>query len=644
MRVLFYDGGRMSHSVDYRELVVKAQHGDDESLNRLSEDVRQRLYTYVFRLTMREELSQDIVQESMLEMFRFLDKLERADRFWPWLRRIAMNKVYHHYRREKARRTVSMSESGYQGVGEQGHEGLANLVTQELKQIVRDTMVHLRARYREVLVMRCYEDMDYAQIAEELGCSEFNARVLFFRAKKSLAKQLSRRGLGKGALLTALVVFGKMTAPSEAAAGQITVTAAATKVGITAALAGTAGSKAGIVSLAAAGVITVGAVMVTTQEPPDASSISSVSVTDGVSGAGQGDLAGGSARIAGNVRQNWYFFPNGPDKSVMMRRIMPDRRGKQPYCLWLQNNLGNYYFDRGRSTVYMTNRRMYSEKLAVMRLPTDSPAMSRFISRAEGKSTEVQHVAGIDRGALVITAPDGAEGGTDVQVIRHPSALDEQYFQYDWPDDVRFEDRRDTMHKRGWTYFTVTGQIAGETVKGLGCLPFVYESSLKHEPWLKLQLGDRLIIEQTGERTQVFDLAGRVRTTFAGEALFAGFGRPWMGLHTIDTVRRDAARQKVRFETHDAKGKDVAEVELTWQEGRLISEIDMQRDVIRTIRFYIKDAAGIEHEGSLSFSYNERADRLADDIMTPGAAGYAGARHLEGVLWPLYLAREAVAR
>ncbi len=634
----------MSDSVDYRELVLKAQHGDDESLNRLSELARQRLYTYVFRLTMREQLSQDIVQESMLEMFRFLDKLERADRFWPWLRRIAMNKIYHHYSREKARRTVSLSEDGYEGVGQQEHEGLANLVTQELKQIVRDTMVHLRARYREVLVMRCYEDMDYAQIAEELGCTEFNARVLFFRAKKSLAKQLSRRGLGKGALLTALVVFGKITAPSEAAAGQIAVTAAATKVGITAAVAGTAGSKAGIVSLAAAGVIAVGAVMVTPQEPQEPSGISTVSVTDGVSGAGQGNLAGGSVRIPGNVRQDWWFFPNGPDKSVMMRKMMPDKHGKQPYCVWLQNNFGNYYFNRRRSTVYMTNYRMYSEKHAVMRLPTDSPAMSRFISRIEGKPTEIQHVAGIDSGALVIATPRGGEGGGTVQVIRHPSVLYEQYYQYDWPADVRVEDRRDEMHKRGWTYFTVTGQIAGESVKGLGCLPFVYESSLEHEPWLKLQLGDRLVIEQTGERTQVFDLARSVRTAFAAEALFAGLGRPWMGLHTIDTVRRDAARQKVRFETRDAKRKDAVEVELTWRDGRLIYEIDMQADVIRTIRFYIKDAAGIEHEGSLSFSYDEQTDRPVDEIMTPRAAGYAGARQLDGVLWPLYLAREAVAR
>ena len=629
----------MAKGIDYAGLVEKAQHGDDESLNRLSGHARQRLYTYVFRLTMREELSQDVVQESMLEMFRFLDKLECADRFWPWLRRIALNKVYHHYSREKARRTVPLSESGYEGVGAEGHEGLTNLVAQELKQIVADTMVHLKARYREVLVMRCYEDMGYSQIAKELGCSEFYARVLFFRAKNSLAKQLSRRGLGKGALLTALVVFGKMTAPSEAAAGQIAVTAAATKVGVAAALAGTAASKAVIVSLAAASVITVGSVMVTL-DGRDAS----VGVGGQSAGAGQGDLEGGSGRIAGNVEQCWYFFPDGPGKSVMMRQMMPDARGKQSFCLWLQNNLGNYHYDRNRLTVAMTNHRMYSRDLSVMRLPTDSPAMSRFISRVEGKSGEAEYVAGIDSGALVIATPRGAEGGADLQVVRYPSLLDEEYFQYDWPADVKIEDRRDAMHKRGWSWFTITGRIAGEVVKGVGCLPFVYQSSLEHAPWLKLQLGDRLIVYQAGEVVQLFDLDRRIRITYPADNFFGGLGRPWMGLHTIDSIRRDAAKQKVRFKSRYRRRKKKAEVELTSAKGRLVYDIDMKADVIETIRLYFKDAAGVEYEGVLNFSYVDQTERLTDEIMTPGPGGYSDTRGLDGVLWLLRLGQEAVAR
>ena len=81
------------------ELVRKAQLGDKECLNRLAEAARVHLREYVLRLTLREDLTQDIVQESILEMFKVFDKLKSAERFWSWLDGIAFNKVRSHYGR-----------------------------------------------------------------------------------------------------------------------------------------------------------------------------------------------------------------------------------------------------------------------------------------------------------------------------------------------------------------------------------------------------------------------------------------------------------------------------------------------------------------------------------------------------------------
>ena len=203
----------MADNRDYIELVKHAQLGNRESLDALAERVRGRLYAYIYRIVLQEHLAQDIVQETMLEMFKVLGKLERADRFWPWLRGIAFNKLRRHYAEEKHRRTVPMSkqEKPEGGSGE-SHAGLANLVAEEMKQVVVSAMAELKPQYRKVLAMRCYEEMEYSEIAELMGCSELGARVMFCRAKKALHKQLSRKGFGKGFLVTALVLFGKITA------------------------------------------------------------------------------------------------------------------------------------------------------------------------------------------------------------------------------------------------------------------------------------------------------------------------------------------------------------------------------------------------------------------------------------------------
>jgi len=81
----------------------------------------------------------------------------------------------------------------------------------------------------------------------------------------SLKKHLARHGFGKGSLLMALVLFGKLTAPSKAAATQITVTAAATKVGVAASVAAIASGKTAIISLTTAGILAVSTLVATSE-------------------------------------------------------------------------------------------------------------------------------------------------------------------------------------------------------------------------------------------------------------------------------------------------------------------------------------------------------------------------------------------
>ena len=98
----------MDEERDYVGLVRQAQLGDRASLDSLARLARGRLYACVYRIVLREDLAQDIVQESMLEMFKVFGKLERADRFWPWLRGIAFNKIRRHYTDAAADRKVPL--------------------------------------------------------------------------------------------------------------------------------------------------------------------------------------------------------------------------------------------------------------------------------------------------------------------------------------------------------------------------------------------------------------------------------------------------------------------------------------------------------------------------------------------------------
>jgi len=78
--------------------------------------------------------------------------------------------------------------------------------------------------------------------------------VLFFRARRALSRQLSRRGFARGLLVTGLGIFGILTAPADSASAATTVTAASIQVGAAATIAGIAGTPSGVaVILTAAG-------------------------------------------------------------------------------------------------------------------------------------------------------------------------------------------------------------------------------------------------------------------------------------------------------------------------------------------------------------------------------------------------------
>jgi RNA polymerase sigma-70 factor (ECF subfamily) len=362
----------MINHEEHAQLVAEAQLGDKESLNRLAEVARVYLYEYVLRLTLQKDLTQDIVQECILEMFKVFHKLKNAEKFWSWLDGIAFNKIRSHYGRKWRHKTISLSEIGSEIATEDSQSALADIINRELKQIVVMSMRELAPRQRAVLTMRCYKGMPYSEIATVLGCTEFGAQSLFYRAKKSLAKKLANHGLGKGSLLTALVVFGKLTAATEATAANITVTAATLKVSTAAALMGVVTSKTAVVSLLTAGAITVGTIAVNN---------GTVKINSGPQNANAGISVNAQQEINAtkSTEQFWYFFPEGAGKPVMLRLLKLNDSGQISHCQYLQNQHANYYYDNG--IVYIKNSRMYNSDLSVSRLPTDNEDLSEFISR-----------------------------------------------------------------------------------------------------------------------------------------------------------------------------------------------------------------------------------------------------------------------
>ena len=130
---------------------------------------------------------------------------------------------------------------------------------------------------------------------------------------------------------------------------------------------------------------------------------------------------------------------------------------------------------------------------------------------------------------------------------------------------------------------------------------------MRREAWLELNVGGEIITMRGGD--------------------IKGVARPWMGMHTIDTVRRDAGESGMRFEVSFDEAKDRAEVTVWHEKGRLIYSVDMSRDVVEKIEIVAGDV-----QGELALSYLQEIDGVGGEFVEPLVRGAKGVGGIEWLL------------
>jgi len=570
----------MNEHTDYIALVRQAQQGHAEARRDLVRLAEARLAEYVGRLTLDRELTTDIVQESIAEMLKILNTLKDPQRFWCWLYTITLNKVRAHYRRHWRRKETPLSDATQDWLQTGQQDVLAELVAEELKQIVVGAIRELEPRQRAVLTMRCYDQMSYAQISEAMSCSPLGARAMFHRAKKSLARLLNSHGIDKSALPVALLFFGKLSARSQAAAAGVSITASTLQVGPWAAMMAMIAQPAVVATLLIAAAIgAAGGLLARAgfwNHSPQQAAVAA------------------EAPLSMAVSQDapcWYYYPPGMTGTVMVRTTGP----AVAYSQWLQKDQANYY--RRGDTIHIRNHRQFAPDLSVWRLPTDPPTLRRFLQSQDRGDLGVEYVAPGPRGLLVAVEQARADRRRQA-TLRYDVSM-EDYFRHDWSADAAIVDERDDAHRRGWTHFTISGRIGTQSVSGSGRLPFVASAVEDHGPWLRLTIGDGLTILDAGNAVQMHDGSGTILGAYPGGSFFQGLGRPWSGLHAIDTIRRDAALAGIAFTTKAVSDGPRAEIVLDSRGVRLTYRVHLYQDWIESITFSKEDVT----IGEWVFSY-----------------------------------------
>jgi RNA polymerase sigma-70 factor, ECF subfamily len=152
------------------------------------------LYNFCLRMLGQSEDAADVAQETFVQLYSHLARLDEREPIAPWLFRVARNRCIDLIRR---RRTVPLgmpddSDERMSAVDVADDEPLPDELAEraDLQRLLAQAIATLPPAYAEVVSLRYAGERSFAEIAQILDCDEGAARVRFHRAKALLRRQL----------------------------------------------------------------------------------------------------------------------------------------------------------------------------------------------------------------------------------------------------------------------------------------------------------------------------------------------------------------------------------------------------------------------------------------------------------------------
>ncbi len=177
------------------EELVKMALNNQDSFLYLVERYEKKLLSYIIRISgFSKEDAEDVLQEVFIKVYVNLNSFDDDLKFSSWIYRITHNEVINNYRKKKVRP---------QSVMDLDDEFLNNLASdlktdghidqRYLKENVAKVIENLDPKYKEILVLRFWEDKDYSEISDILKKPMGTVATLISRAKKKFQEELEKQ-------------------------------------------------------------------------------------------------------------------------------------------------------------------------------------------------------------------------------------------------------------------------------------------------------------------------------------------------------------------------------------------------------------------------------------------------------------------
>ena len=173
-------------------LISRARGGDREAFGALVEQYRDNVYRLAYRMCGNAYDADEAAQEAFVAAWRALPNFRGDAKFSTWLYRLTTNAAIDVMRREKRHQTVGNGEMV--DLADDADSPQETVERTEQQEAVQKALATLSEEYREVLLLRYMEELDYAEIAEVLQLPSGTVKSRINRAKAALKAALLKSG------------------------------------------------------------------------------------------------------------------------------------------------------------------------------------------------------------------------------------------------------------------------------------------------------------------------------------------------------------------------------------------------------------------------------------------------------------------
>jgi RNA polymerase sigma-70 factor (ECF subfamily) len=185
------------------DLMWLLRKGNMTAFESLARRYEKKLLNFLYRFVSSREQAEDLVQKTLLKVYRNRLKFKNRGKFSTWMYTIAANLARDYLRKNRRYQFISLDEP----VGENSNiidfyrepdeKRTTSLEQKEMGQIVRIAIDRLPDAQRMTILLSHFEHMSYDHIAQVLGCSKGTVKSRIFRAKARLKELLTNYVLAK---------------------------------------------------------------------------------------------------------------------------------------------------------------------------------------------------------------------------------------------------------------------------------------------------------------------------------------------------------------------------------------------------------------------------------------------------------------